>query len=66
MTNLKIIREQRGISQAQLAAMLGITQGAVSQWENGTAKPTFDNIKKLAAVLNCTVDDLLKEPLEEA
>ena len=66
MTNLKTIREQKGINQTQLAAMLGVSQGSVSAWETGRWEPSIDALRKIAMFLNCTVDDLLKEPLEEA
>ena len=53
-------REEAGLTQKQLAHLLGITQGAVSQWESGISKPRADTLKKLADLLNCTVDELLK------
>lgn len=33
--NIKNVREAAGMSQNDLATALNITQGAVSQWENG-------------------------------
>ena len=33
------LRRKQGLSQAQLAEKLNITQGAVSQWEMGLSKP---------------------------
>lgn len=59
MTNLKNIREKKGISQAQLAAMLGVTQGAVSAWETGRWEPSIDALKKIAQILEVTVDELI-------
>ena len=53
------LRKAMGISQNQLADMLGITGKAISKWENGCAKPQIDTIKKLAAIFNVSVDDLL-------
>ena len=54
-------REEAGLTQKQLAHLLGITLGAVSQWESGISRPRADTLKKLADLLNCTVDELLKE-----
>lgn len=59
MINLKNIREQKGITQAQLAEMIGVTQGAVSAWETGRWEPTLATIRKASNVLNCTVDELI-------
>ena len=33
-------RRKRGLSQTELADLLGVTNKAVSKWENGRAKPT--------------------------
>ena len=64
MNNLKKIRKEQGISQGRLAMMLGVTQGAVSQWETGRAAPNMFVLKKLAVILQCTVDELLADPKE--
>ena len=53
------LRTKRNLSQAELAAMLGVTNKAVSKWETGKAKPTTDSIRKLAALFNVDVGELL-------
>jgi transcriptional regulator with XRE-family HTH domain len=53
-------REMRGFTQMDLAKRMGVTQGAVSQWETGTSLPRADLLPKLADVLGCTVDELLR------
>lgn len=63
-----LIRERRkktGISQKELSDALGVTQGAVSQWENGTTRPDIDLLPKIAALLNCTVDELLNDKSQQ-
>ena len=45
------MRTQRGLSQTDLAGMLGVTNKAVSKWETGKSKPTTNVIRKLAALL---------------
>ena len=52
-------RRKRGLSQTALAGLLGVTNKAVSKWENGRAKPTTDTLRKLAAVFGTDVNDLL-------
>ena len=59
MTSLKMIRKQHLVSQVELAQGIGVTQGAVSQWESGTAKPTLENLIAIAKFFNCKVDDLI-------
>ena len=59
-TYIKEMRKKRNLTQGDLAVQLGITQGAVSQWESGLTNPTLETLVKIAEVLNCTVDELLK------
>lgn len=59
MLNIRKIRERKKVSQESIAALIGVTQGAVSQWESGNTMPTAQNIIDLARVLDCTTDDIL-------
>ena len=59
MLAIKQVRERLGMTQEQLANMLGVTQGAVSQWEMGATRPAFDSLIKLAKALGVTVDELI-------
>lgn len=52
-------RRERHLSQAELAEALGVTHGAVSQWETGQTTPTLPMLAKIAEVLHCTTDALL-------
>lgn len=53
------LRTRRGLSQAELAEMLGVTNKAVSKWETGRSKPTTNGIRKLAALFRIDVNELL-------
>lgn len=58
-----MIREYRqaaGMSQRKLAAMIGVTQGAIHQWEAGKTLPMVDKLFKLADALGCQVNDLCR------
>ena len=57
-------RRQAGYSQAELAHLLGVTNKAVSKWETGAAKPGTNILRKLAAVYNISVDELLRSKEE--
>ncbi len=51
--------ELRKISQGKLAEMTGFQPAAVSHFETGSRKPSFDNLKRLADALEVTTDFLL-------
>lgn len=53
------LRNERGLSQAALAEKLGVTNKAVSKWETGKAKPTTDTLRRLAAIFETDVNELL-------
>ena len=53
------LRTQYHLSQTELAEMLGVTNKAVSKWETGKSKPTTNVIRKLSALFNISVDELL-------
>jgi transcriptional regulator with XRE-family HTH domain len=49
--NIRQAREKEGLTQAALAMKVGVTSGAVSQWEAGTATPRKESFKELETVL---------------
>lgn len=54
-------REEKGLTQCELAELLEVDQTAISQWERGRAKPRADKLLRLAEILGCTVEELLRE-----
>jgi transcriptional regulator with XRE-family HTH domain len=56
---LRAAREKRGLSQGELAARAGLQASAISHFETGSRKPSFDNLRRLADALNVTTDYLL-------
>lgn len=52
-------RKQQNMTQAELAAQLNVTQGAVAQWENELTTPTIEMLIMIAKVLHCTIDTLI-------
>lgn len=56
---LRTAREHRGFNQGELAERAGLQPSAVSHFETGTRKPSFDNLKRLADTLRVTTDYLL-------
>jgi len=56
---LRAAREFRELSQGELAKRAALQASAVSHFETGTRKPSFDNLKRLADALRVTTDYLL-------
>jgi len=52
-------RKEQNLTQVQLAEKLGITDRAVSKWENGKAMPDSSIMLELCEILHITVTDLL-------
>lgn len=59
MVNIKKFRKEKGLSQVELAEMLGFGQHAVSTWENGRREPDIATLKKLATIFECSLDELV-------
>ena len=51
-------RKYRGMTQVELAAASGLSQGAIAQIEAGKRNPTVETARKFANALNCDIDDL--------
>jgi len=56
---LKELRKEKGITQEQLAEILGVTNRSISRWENGVNMPDFDFIMEIAKYFNVGIDELL-------
>ena len=64
-TLLKNAREQKNIKTRELAQLIGIDQALISKFENGTRKPTRDQVAKLAQVLEIDYETLMVLWLKE-
>lgn len=53
------LRRQAGLSQEELANLLGLTRQAVQKWEAGTSRPDMDNLVLLADYFHVTLDYLV-------
>lgn len=56
---LKEIRQQKGMNQAELAKVLGITQASYSHYETNRRQPDIQLLVKLADYFKVTVDELI-------
>lgn len=57
--NLKKARKQKGMTQAEIADLIGVAKSTYSLYESGKREPDVLKIKQLASVLNTTGDELL-------
>lgn len=66
-SKIREYRTKAGLTQKELANELHVTYQAVSRWENDDAEPSFDTLKAMCGILNCSMDDLFgieKKPAE--
>ena len=57
---IKELRDQKGISQEELAHRAGLSRTGMGFVETGKRWPRLDTLMKVAQGLNVTVDELLK------
>lgn len=57
--NLVILRNYKGISQEEIAGIIGISRQAYAKWERGETVPDIDKCAKLASFYGITLDDLI-------
>lgn len=57
--NLKLLRNKKGISQQQLADIIGISQQSVNKYENHNVEPDISILIALANYFNTSVDYLI-------
>lgn len=55
---ISVKRKEKGITQSELAELLGISDRAISKWENGNCLPDASNMQELCKILNITINDL--------
>jgi transcriptional regulator with XRE-family HTH domain len=51
-------RKRNNLTQEQLASRAGVSQTMISKYENKEEIPSLRNLKKIATVFNCPIDDL--------
>ena len=61
--NLKKIRKERGYTQEELAAKVGVVRQTVSKWEKGLSVPDTDILCKIAEVLDTNINILLGDEI---
>lgn len=59
------MRKAKGLSQEQVAEILGVTRQTISKWETDQTTPDFDKIIPLCELYNVSTDELLKGKTEQ-
>ncbi len=62
---IKEYRENKNMTQKEIAKILGVEAGTISKYESGMIEPNIESIKKLADTFEITIDELLKEENEK-
>ncbi len=64
---IKLFRRMAGLSQTQLAQIVGVTPSAVSHWEAGESDPTVDRLEAVATACGVELRTFFGElPAEKA
>ena len=54
------LRQERHLTQQQLAGILGVSHQAVSKWETGAALPDIDSLMALSQLFGVTIDQMVR------
>ena len=58
-TNLSLLRKKWGLTQGEMAEVIGLTQSAIGLYESGDREPSLKNLIKIAEYFSVSIDDLL-------
>lgn len=61
---IKNIRQLKNITQCDVAIKLNCNQTSISKYEKGIAEPKIEQIPKLAKILDCSIEDIVKAIIE--
>jgi len=57
---IQVLRKQKGLSQEQLAEMLGVSRQSISKWELDDSAPDIATLVKISEIFGVSTDYLLK------
>lgn len=60
MERLREYMTEKGLTQAQLATALDVSQPTISEWLSGKIKPSADSLMEISEHTGLTVDELLR------
>ena len=59
--NISKHRKKNCLTQSQLAELVGVSNQAVSKWEQGISAPDISLLPELSEIFKIDIDDLFKE-----
>ena len=57
--SIKKLREERGMTQDELAEKLNVTRQAVSNWETGKTQPDIETLTRMAEIFDVSVERII-------
>ncbi|MCY9697580.1 helix-turn-helix domain-containing protein [Paenibacillus alginolyticus] len=57
--NIRRLRKLNNLSQVEFSSRIGISQGNLSEIEQGNCNPSFDTLFAIKKQFNCSIDDLI-------
>jgi transcriptional regulator with XRE-family HTH domain/mannose-6-phosphate isomerase-like protein (cupin superfamily) len=60
------LREKAGLTQSELAELIGVSENTIANWEKGSASKWIRNLKRLCKILKCSLEDLDSEQAQES
>lgn len=65
MSKISKLRKAAGLTQSELAVLVGVTSNTIQGWETkGSATQTITKFLKLCAILGCSLHDLVEIPAQ--
>ena len=58
---VRLVRQRAGLTQAEIAALLGVDVSAVSRWENGRRVPRPGTLRRYAELLDRLIDESIEK-----
>ena len=59
LKNLKKLREEKGVTQKQLADVISVSQQSINKYENHNIEPDIESMVRIADFFNTSVDYLI-------
>ena len=58
---IKLCRENKKMTQNEVAEILGVKSATISKYEAGSLEPNIESLKKLAELFEVSIDELIRE-----
>lgn len=55
---MRCLRQKRGMTQQELAVLLGVSVSAIQKWERGQAEPNARTLQRMADIFGVSMDEL--------